>query len=66
MNTFTVMLTNWWTTMLGVAAGAAQYLASAGATPPKTRAEWGHFVAGLLIASLGGAAKSATTGSEPR
>jgi hypothetical protein len=66
MNTFTVMLTNWWTTIVGVAAGVAQYLAVAGATPPTTKAEWMSFVSGLLIAALGVVAKSATTGSEPK
>lgn len=65
MKTFQVMLTNWWTSILGFLAGFTNYLVAAGAKVPETRQEWGALLFSALLAGLGLTAKSATTGSKP-
>jgi len=60
------MFGNWWTTLLGFLGGVVQYLATAGATPPATRAEWTSLLFSAILFALGLAAKDARTGSAPK
>ena len=66
MKTFVVMLTNGWTTMVGLVGGLLIYLSQAGLTLPTSKAEMPAFVQALAVALLGFVAKSATTGSKPQ
>lgn len=60
-----IMAGNWWTTLLGAAAGIAYYVKDTGARMPSTKQEWWTFGFGALLAATGLAAKDATTGSRP-
>lgn len=60
------MFGNWWTTLLGFVAGVVQYLATAGPTPPTTRAEWTSLLFSAVLFALGLSAKDAATGSAPK
>lgn len=56
---FKTVLQERWTTVTGIGAAVAIYLSSVGPQAPQTRADWGHFIAGLLVAALGVVAKDA-------
>ena len=58
-------LRNWWTTGIGVTLGVVTYLSQAGATLPRTKAEWSALVLGALMAGLGVAAKDAGSDTKP-
>lgn len=63
---FATMMKNWWTSLLGFAAGFVYYLQQNGATVPTTKAEWINVLVAALIAGLGFASKDAITGSKPQ